>query len=173
MVEKIWIMNIARSFEIVYRVLYENIKQMSDVTEITFKNFITYISDFMEASRIFAGIEGYSFIFQIISLLLNSWFYFSTYLSSKFQGSFSFPTIYFGGDFSGATQSRLLFIDETGKRYGEWNQPGLNYCLDGFDVVADKIAKWIQMAKKEVGIIGPLAAVVMILLSCIRRIFSH
>ncbi|VBB29264.1 unnamed protein product, partial [Acanthocheilonema viteae] len=76
-------------------------------------------ADFMEASRIFAGVEG------------------------------------------GATQSRLLFIDETGKRYGEWSQSGLNYCLDGFDVVADRIAKWIQIAKKEVGIIGPLAAVGM------------
>ncbi|EFO24625.2 hypothetical protein LOAG_03863 [Loa loa] len=73
----------------------------------------------MEASRIFAGIEG------------------------------------------GATQSRLLFIDETGKRYGEWSQSGLNCCLDGFDVIADRIAKWIQMAKKEVGIVGPLAAVGM------------
>ncbi|KAM3719971.1 N-acetyl-D-glucosamine kinase [Dirofilaria immitis] len=75
--------------------------------------------DFMEASRIFAGIEG------------------------------------------GATQSRLIFIDETGKRYGEWSQSGLNYCLDGFDIVADRIAKWIQMAKKKVGIVGPLAAVGM------------
>ncbi|KAK6102755.1 BadF/BadG/BcrA/BcrD ATPase family protein [Brugia pahangi] len=73
----------------------------------------------MEASRIFAGIEG------------------------------------------GATQSRLLFIDEAGKRYGEWSRTGLNCCLDGFDVVADRIAKWIQMAKKEVGIVGPLAAVGM------------
>ncbi|EJW81766.1 hypothetical protein WUBG_07324 [Wuchereria bancrofti] len=77
----------------------------------------------MEASRIFAGIEG------------------------------------------GATQSRLLFIDEAGKRYGEWSRTGLNCCLDGFDVVADRIAKWIQMAKKEVGIVGPLAAVVMNLLN--------
>uniref|UniRef100_A0AAF5RXU2 N-acetyl-D-glucosamine kinase n=2 Tax=Wuchereria bancrofti TaxID=6293 RepID=A0AAF5RXU2_WUCBA len=76
-------------------------------------------TDFMEASRIFAGIEG------------------------------------------GATQSRLLFIDEAGKRYGEWSRTGLNCCLDGFDVVADRIAKWIQMAKKEVGIVGPLAAVGM------------
>ncbi|MCP9262222.1 putative RING finger protein 4 [Dirofilaria immitis] len=65
------------------------------------------VADFMEASRIFAGIEG------------------------------------------GATQSRLIFIDETGKRYGEWSQSGLNYCLDGFDIVADRIAKWIQMAKKS------------------------
>uniref|UniRef100_A0A915PNB4 N-acetyl-D-glucosamine kinase n=1 Tax=Setaria digitata TaxID=48799 RepID=A0A915PNB4_9BILA len=62
---------------------------------------------------------------------------------------------------SGATQSRLLLIDESGKRYGEWTGCGLNYCLDGFDVVGDKIAKWIQLAKKEVGIIGPLAAVGM------------
>ncbi|VDK65978.1 unnamed protein product [Onchocerca ochengi] len=77
------------------------------------------IADFMEASRIFAGIEG------------------------------------------GATQSRLLFVDESGKRIGEWNHSGLNYCLDGFDMVADRIAKWIQMAKKEVGIVGPLGAVGM------------
>ncbi|VDM11391.1 unnamed protein product [Wuchereria bancrofti] len=66
-----------------------------------------------------------------------------------------------GTDSSGATQSRLLFIDEAGKRYGEWSRTGLNCCLDGFDVVADRIAKWIQMAKKEVGIVGPLAAVGM------------
>ncbi|VDO50183.1 unnamed protein product [Onchocerca flexuosa] len=68
----------------------------------------------------------------------------------------------FAGIEGGATQSRLLFVDETGKRIGEWSQSGLNYCLDGFDMVADRIAKWIKMAKKEVGIIGPLAAVVMI-----------
>lgn len=107
------------------------------------------ISDFMEASRIFAGVEGYFFIFRCLkfkSLLPHS----------------SFSVI----DFRGATQSRLIFIDETGKRCGEWSQSGLNYCLDRFDVVADRIAKWIQIAKKEVGIVGPLAAVVMISLSC-------
>lgn len=32
-------------------------------------------------------------------------------------------------------------------------------------MVADRIAQWIQMAKKEVGIVGSLAAVVMILIS--------
>ncbi|VDN02659.1 unnamed protein product [Thelazia callipaeda] len=76
-------------------------------------------TDFMEASRIFAGIEG------------------------------------------GATHSKLLFIDETGRKYGEWTNSGLNYCLDGFDIVGDRIAKWIHLAKKEVGIVGPLAAVGM------------
>lgn len=41
-------------------------------------------------------------------------------------------------------------------------------------MVADRIAKWIQMAKKEVGIVGPLGAVVMNLLSyCIRHFVSH
>lgn len=63
--------------------------------------------------------------------------------------------------FSGASQSRLVLVDETGKVYGSWTQNGLNYCLQGFDLVADRIAKWIRTVKKEVGLNGPLAAVVM------------
>lgn len=36
---------------------------MNSATEVTSKSFIVIIADFMEASRIFAGIEGYFFIF--------------------------------------------------------------------------------------------------------------
>ncbi|VDK47345.1 unnamed protein product, partial [Gongylonema pulchrum] len=63
--------------------------------------------------------------------------------------------------FSGATHACLVFVDESGKRCGEWTmQQGLNCCLQGFEA-ADRVAKWIRAAKKKIGITGPLAAVGM------------
>lgn len=64
--------------------------------------------------------------------------------------------------FRGATQSKLVIFDETGKKYGEWEYGGLNYVLDGFDIVADKVAAWTRKVKREIGISAPFAALVRI-----------
>ena len=53
-----------------------------------------------------------------------------------------------------------MLVDETGKCYGEWVNTGSNYYLEGCEKVVDKIAVWVRKVKKELGISGPLAALV-------------
>lgn len=65
-------------------------------------------------------------------------------------------------DCSGATQSHLVIIDDRGKKYGEWSHKGLNYHLEGRENVANEIAEWIRSVKKQLGMNGPLGAVVRI-----------
>lgn len=67
----------------------------------------------------------------------------------------------FAGIEGGATHSKMVILDENGKRFGEWDSGGLNYYLEGYERVADKVATWIRDVKKKIGVSAPLAAVGM------------
>lgn len=76
-------------------------------------------------------------------------------------GAYAMSSMMYAGIEGGATHSKMIIVDGTGKRYGEWAYSGLNYYLEGYDQVADKVATWIREVKQKVGISGPLAAVGM------------
>lgn len=72
--------------------------------------------------------------------------------------AFEMSSTLFAGIEGGATHSKLVIVDETGRRYGEWVNKGTNYYLEGYEKVADLVATWVREAKKEIGVVGPLAA---------------
>ena len=53
-----------------------------------------------------------------------------------------------------------MVVDEAGKFFGEWSNSGLNYYLEGYENVADIVAGWVREVKSELGIVGPLGALV-------------
>lgn len=57
----VWRVNVNRNFEIIPYIEKYHLNEWCEQS--TFKTLTVIISDFMEASKIFAGIEGYSFIF--------------------------------------------------------------------------------------------------------------
>ncbi|CAD6192202.1 unnamed protein product [Caenorhabditis auriculariae] len=67
----------------------------------------------------------------------------------------------FAGIEGGGTGSKLVFVDESGEKRIWSTSIGTNYCLDGVEVVGDRVAQWIRSAAAENDIQLPVRALGM------------